>query len=128
MYYGGACCGWVMVPMSSNQFGWCLFRKELNRFLSSSNTIWVEGRTFDEAVGGCPMDGGGQNGKKSFKIRNQWKLRNFEISRAILGHNVLKVVTVVIVSSINSKPMREFTFELTSTNLALRVSKSDGGK
>ena len=73
MYYGGACCGWVIVPTSSNQFGWCLFRKELNRFLSGSNIVWVEGRTFDEAVGGGPMDGGGQNGKKSFKIRNQWK-------------------------------------------------------
>ena len=35
---------------------------------------------------------------------------------------MLKVVTVIIVSSINSRPMCEFTFELTSANLALRVS------
>ena len=70
MYHGGARHGWVMVHASSNRSGWCLFTKELDRFLSGSNTLWVEGRTSDEAVGGGPTDGGGQNGKKSFKINN----------------------------------------------------------
>ena len=117
-----------MVPTSSNRSGWCLFTKELDRFLSSSNSIWVEGRTSTEDVGGGLMDCGGQNGKKPFKIRNQWKLRNFEISRAISRHNVLKGGFGVTVSSINGRPTREFTFELTPANLALRVSKSNGGK
>ena len=128
MYYGGAHRGWVMVPASSNRSRWCLFTKELDRFLSGSNTVWVEGRTSVEAVGGGLMDGGGQNGKKSFKINNQRKSRNFENTRAILGHNVLKGDTVVIVSNKNGRPTREFTFELSTANLALRVSKSDGGK
>ena len=83
MFYGRARCGWVMVPTSSNRSRWCLFTKELDRFLLGSNSVWVEGRTSAEDVGG------GQKGKKSFKIRNQRKLRNFEISRAISGHNVL---------------------------------------
>ena len=60
MYHGGARHGWVMVHASSNRSGWCLFTKELDRFLSGSNTLWVEGRTSDEAVGGGPTDGGGQ--------------------------------------------------------------------
>ena len=122
MYYGGARHGWVMVPASSNRSVWCLFTKELDRFLSSSNTLWVQGRTSNEAVGG------GQNGKKSFKINNQRKLWNFEISRAISEHNMLKGDTGVIVYSINGRTMHEFTFEFTSANLALRVSKSVTGK
>ena len=121
MFYGGARCGWVMVPASLNRSGWCLFTKELDRFLSGSNSVWVEGRTSTEDVGGGLTDGGGLNGKKSFKIKNQWKLRNFEISRAISGHNVLKGGFGVIVSSINGRPTREFMFELTPTNLALSV-------
>ena len=89
MFYGGARRGCVMVPTSLNRSGWCLFTKELDRFLSGSNFVWVDGRTAAEDVCGGLMDGGGQKGKKSFKIRNQRKLRNFEISRAISGHNVL---------------------------------------
>ena len=69
MYYGGACRGWVLVPASSNQFGWRLFSKELDSFLSGSNTVTVVRRTSDEADGGGPMDGG-QNGKQSVNIRN----------------------------------------------------------
>ena len=88
----------------------------------------MKGRTFDEASGGGPLDGGGQVGKKSVKISNQRKLRKFEFSRANSGLNVLKSDTVVAVSSINSRPMCEFKFELTSAKLVLRVSKSVGGK
>ena len=128
VFYGGARRGCVMVPASSNRSGWCLFTKELDRFLSGSNSVWVDGRTAAEDVCGGLMDGGGQKGKKSFKIRNQRKLRNFEISRAISGHNVLKGGSGITVSSINGRPTREYTFELTLANLALRVSKSDGGK
>ncbi|KAM4071309.1 hypothetical protein ACB094_11G052800 [Castanea mollissima] len=125
---GGARRGWVMVPASSNRSRWCFFTKELDRFLSGSNTVWVEGRTSDEVVGGNPTNDGGHNGKKSFKIGNQRKLRNFEISRAISRHDMLKGDTVVTISSINGRPTRKFTFELTSANLALRVFKLDGGK
>jgi len=88
----------------------------------------VKGRTFDEAVAGGPLDGGGQVGKKSVKIRNQRKLRKFEFSRANSGLNVLKRDTMVAVSSINGRPTREFKFEFTSAKLALTVSKSVGGK
>nr|POE73853.1 hypothetical protein CFP56_26831 [Quercus suber] len=128
VFYGGARRGCVMVLASSNQSRWCLFTKELDSFLSGSNTVWVEGRTSDEAVGGGLINGGGQNGKKFFKTGNQWKFRNFENSRAILGHNVLKGETVVIVSNINGRPTREFMFKLTTDDLALRVPKSNGGK
>ena len=117
-----------MVPASSNLSGWCLFTKELDRFLSSSNTVWVEGKIVDVAVGGGSMEGGGQDGKKSFNFNNQQNLRNFEISRAVLGHNVLKGVSAVTVSSKNGRPTCEFKFEVTSANLALRVTKSVGGK
>ena len=67
-------------------------------------------------------------GKKSIKISNQLKLRKFEFSRANSRPNVLKGDIVVAVSSINSRPTREFKFELTSAKLALRVSQSVGGK
>ncbi|KAF3956710.1 hypothetical protein CMV_018193 [Castanea mollissima] len=132
VYYGGARRGWIMVPASSNRSGWCLFSKELDSFLSGSNTVWVKGRTSDEDAGAGagpgPTEGGGQFGKKSSKIRKQRKLRNFEISRAVSGHNVLKDATGFTVSSINGRPTRDFKFELTPANLALRVSKSVGGK
>nr|POE68712.1 hypothetical protein CFP56_17592 [Quercus suber] len=124
VYFGGARHGWVMVPVTSNWSGWCLFTKELDRFLSASNIVWVEGKFVDEAVGGGSMEGGGQDGKKSFNIGDQRNLRNFEISRAILGHNVQKGFSAVTVSSKNGRPTREFKFNVTSANLALRVTKS----
>nr|POE50030.1 hypothetical protein CFP56_38472 [Quercus suber] len=117
-----------MVLASSKRSGWCLFSKELDSFLSGSNDVCVEGRTSNVAVDGGPTDGDGHNGKKFFKTGNQWKLRKFENSRAILGHNVLKGEIVVIVSNKNGRPMRDFMFKLTTNNLALRVSKSKGGK
>ena len=126
VYYGGARRGGVMIPASLNQSGWCLFTKELDRFLSGSYTVWVEGKTVDVTVGGGSTEGGGQDGKKSFNFNNQRNLRNFEISRAVLGHNMLKGVPAVTVSSKNGKPTREFKFEVTSANLALRVTKSVG--
>ncbi|KAF3954007.1 hypothetical protein CMV_020601 [Castanea mollissima] len=130
VYYGGARRGWIMVPASSNRSGWCLFSKELDRFLSGSNTVWVKGSTSNEDAGAGPgpTEGGGHFGKKSSKIRKQRKLRNFEISRAVSGHNVLKDATGGTVSSINGRPTRDFKFELTPANLALRASKSVGGK
>ena len=70
VFFGGARRGCVMVPASSNRAGWCLFSKELNSFLASSNTIGVEGRNFGGASGGGQMDGGGHDGKKLFKIGN----------------------------------------------------------
>ena len=33
VYYGGPCRGCVIVPASSNRSGWCLFTKELDRFI-----------------------------------------------------------------------------------------------
>ena len=88
----------------------------------------MQGRTSNGAIGGDLTDGGGQNGKKSFKINNQRKLWNFEISRAISEHNMLNGDTGVIIYSINGRPMHEFTFELTLANLALRVSNLVRGK
>ena len=55
-------------------------------------------------------------------------MRDFENTRASSGHNVLKADPGVFVTTINGRPMREILFKLTTTNLALRVSKSDGGK
>ena len=128
VYYGGASRGWVLVPTSSNRSGWCLFSKELDSFLSGSNTARVVGRFSDAADGGGPTDGVGQNKKKPINSRTQRKLRKFEFPRAVLGNNVLKGVSSVSVSSKNGRPIRDFTFEVTPTTLALRVSISDGEK
>ena len=120
-----------MVPASSNRAGWCLFSKELNSFLASSNTIRVEGRNSGGASGGGKMDGGGHDGKKLFKIGNQRKLRNFENSRAYLGHNVFKGETIAMAVSKkkkNGKPTCDFMFKVNFDTLALRVSLSEGGK
>ena len=87
-----------------------------------------ERRTSDEAVGGGPTDDGGQYGKQSVNISNQQKVRKFEFSRVVSGHNVLKGVSGASVSSKNGKPMHECKFEVTSASLALRVSISDGKK
>ena len=103
VFFGGARRGCVMVPASSNRAGWCLFSKELNSFLAGSNTIGVEGRNSGGAGGGGQMDGGGHDGKKLFKIGNQRKLRNFENSRAYLGHNVFKGETVAMTVSKKKK-------------------------
>uniref|UniRef100_A0A7N2KSK3 Uncharacterized protein n=1 Tax=Quercus lobata TaxID=97700 RepID=A0A7N2KSK3_QUELO len=59
-------------------------------FLAGSNTVGVEGRISGGAAAGGQMDGGGLDGKKLFNTGNQRKLRNFENSRAYLGHNVFK--------------------------------------
>ena len=67
------------------------------------------------------------DGKKSLNIGNQRKLRNFEISRAISRHNVLKGASAVTVTSKNGRPTRQFKFEMTSVSLALRVTKSVWG-
>ncbi|KAF3963647.1 hypothetical protein CMV_011983 [Castanea mollissima] len=132
VYYGGARRGWIMVPASSNRSGWRLFSKELDSFLSGANSGWVKGRISDvvagAGAGSAPTVGGGHFGKKSPKIRKQRKLRNFEFFRADLGNNVLKDGTGVTVSSINGRPTRDFKFEVTPANLALRVTKSIGGK
>ena len=130
MYYGGARRGCVMILASSNWFGWCLFTKKLDRFLLGANTVWLEGRTSTDAVGGGPTNGGGQNGKKSFNYGNQRKLRNFKNTGVILGHDVIKVDTVVTISTVNGRPIHEFIFKLTTANLALTESYpevNDGG-
>ncbi|KAF3956556.1 hypothetical protein CMV_018327 [Castanea mollissima] len=51
-----------------------------------------------------------------------------EAAQADLGNNVLKDGTGVTVSSINGRPTRDFKFEVTPANLALRVTISIGGK
>ena len=128
VYYGGASRGWVLVLASLNRSGWCLFSKELDSFLSGSNTARVVGRFSDAADGGGPTDGVGQNKKKPVNSRTQRKLRKFEFPRAGSGNNVLKGDSGVSVSSKNGRPMRDFTFEVTPATLALRVSISDGEK
>ena len=67
-----------------------MFSKELERFLSGPNTVWVRGGTSDEAVGGGPTDGGGLGGNISFKFGDQRKIRAFENSKAGSGNNMLK--------------------------------------
>ena len=90
VFFGGARRGCVMVPASSNWAGWSLFSRALDSFLVGSNIVGVEGRISGGAAGGGQMDGGGLDGKKLFNTGNQRKLRNFENSRAYLGHNVFK--------------------------------------
>ena len=58
----------------------------------------------------------------------QQKFRKFENSRAVLGPNALQGETGVAVPTKNGRPTREFSFNLTSDNLALQVSLSEGGK
>ena len=128
VYYGGASRGWVLVPASSNRSGWCLFSKELDSFLSGSNTARVVGRFSDAADGGGPTDGVGQNKKKLVNSRTRRKLRKFEFPRAVSGNKVLKGVSGVSISSKNGRPMCDFTFEVTPATLALRVSISNGEK
>ncbi|KAF3947876.1 hypothetical protein CMV_026057 [Castanea mollissima] len=132
VYYGGARRGWIMVPASSNRSGWSLFSKELDSFLSGSKTGWMKGRISDEDAGAgagpALTAGGGHFGKKSPKIRKQRKLRNFEFFRADSGNNVRKEVSGGTVFSVNGRPTREFKFEVTPAILALRVTKSFGGK
>ena len=90
VYYGGGYRGWVLVPASSNRSRWQLFSKELDSFLSGSNSVRGEGRTSGGVVSGGQMDGSGHDGKNFFKTGNQRKFRKFENSRAILGHNAFK--------------------------------------
>ena len=99
VFFGGARHGCVMVPGSSNQARWCLFANELDSFLAGSNTVGVEGRNFDGAAGGGQLYGGSHDGKKLFKTGNQREVRNFENSRAYLGHNVFKVETAAVTVS-----------------------------
>ena len=70
MFFSGTCRGCVMVLVSSNQAGWCLFSKELDSFLSGSNTAQVEGRNSVGPAGGGPSVGGGHDGKKLIKTGN----------------------------------------------------------
>ena len=128
VFFGGTRHGCVMVPASSNQAGWCLFSKELDSFLSGSNTARVEGRNSVGAADGGSLVGGGHDGKKRIKTGNQRKLRNFENSSAILGHNVFKGEIVVTVSNKNGRPMRDFMFKFTTDTLVLKVSVPEGGK
>nr|POE75268.1 hypothetical protein CFP56_14303 [Quercus suber] len=105
LYYGGACRGCVIIPASSNSSGWCLFTKELDRFLSGENTVLVEGMTSDGVVGGGLTAGGGQNGKKMINYGNQWKTRNFQNSGVIMGHNVIMSdSTVTMEANVSHKP------------------------
>ena len=128
VFFGGTQHGCVMVLASSNQARCCLFSKELDSFLFGSNTTRVEGRNSVGAAGGGPLVGGGHDGKKRIKTGNQRKLRNFENSSAILGHNVFKGEIVVTVSNKNGRPMRDFMFKFTTDTLVLKVSVPEGGK
>lgn len=47
--------------------------------------------------------------------------------KSTLGHNVIHGDLKVNVSVINGRPTRVFNFKLTSTNLALRICKFEGG-
>ena len=128
MFYGGARRGCVVVPASSNRSGLCLFSKELERFLSGPNTLWVKGGTSNEAASGGPMEVDGHRGNNSFKYGNQRKNKDFENTKAGSSNNVLKGAYGVSVTARNGRPTHESLFKLTTTNMALRVSIADGGK
>uniref|UniRef100_A0A7N2R0U5 Rx N-terminal domain-containing protein n=1 Tax=Quercus lobata TaxID=97700 RepID=A0A7N2R0U5_QUELO len=125
VYYGGKRRGCVMIPASLNRSGWCVFQKELDKFLSGENFVSVAERTLEGSVGGGPMAGGGQNGKQLIGFGNQRKFGNFQNSR---GYNGIKGDFAITVSNLNGRPIHKFIFKLTSANLALRVFKPDGGK
>ena len=116
MFFGGAQRGSVMVPASSNRTGWCLFSKELDSFLAGSNTVGVEGRNSGGAAGGGQLYGGSHDGKKLFKTGNQREVRNFENSRAYLGHNVFKgeTATVTVSKKKNGRRTHNFMFKVNS--------------
>lgn len=59
VYYGGTCCDCVMIPASLNRSGWCVFQKELDKFLFGENTVLVAERTSEGISGGGLMAGGG---------------------------------------------------------------------
>ena len=128
VYYGGKRCGCVMIPTSLNRSRWCVFQKELDKFLSGKNTVLVAERTSKGSVGGGPMAGGGQIGKKLINFGNQRKYGKFQNSGGNLGYNRIKGDSAITISNINGRPIRKFIFKLTSANLALRVFKPDGGK
>ena len=128
VYFGGAGHGCVIVPASSNRSGWCLFSKELERFLSGPNMAWVKRGTSDEDAGGGPTEVDGHRGNNSFKNGNQRKNRDFENTKAGSGNNVLKGPSGMSVTTRNGRPTRETIFKLNTANLALRVSIVDGGK
>lgn len=128
VYYGGTCCDCVMIPASLNRSGWCVFQKELDKFLFGENTVLVAERTSEGISGGGLMAGGGQNSKKLINYGNQRKNGKFQISGGILGYDGIKGDSVITVSNISGRPTRKFVFKLNSANLALRVFKRDGGK
>ena len=80
VYYGGKRRGCVMIPASLNRSRWCVFQKELDKFLSGKNTVLVAERTSKGSVGGGPMAGGGQTGKKFINFGNQRKYGKFQNS------------------------------------------------
>ena len=88
----------------------------------------MEGRNSVGAADGGSSVGGGHDGKKRIKTGNQRKLRNFENSSAILGHNAFKGETVVTVSNKNGRPMRDFMIKFTTDTLVLKVSILERGK
>ena len=128
MYYGGTRCGCVMIPASLNRYGWCVFQKELNKFLSGENTVSVVERTSNGIVDGGPMANGGQTSKKLINYGNQRKYGKFQNSRGILGYNGIKGDSAITISNNNGRPTCKFVFKLTFANLGLRVFKPDGGK
>lgn len=128
VYYGGTCCDCAMIPASLNRSGWCVFQKELDKFLFGENTVLVAERTSEGISGGGLMAGGDQNSKKLINYGNQRKNGKFQNSGGILGYNGIKGDSVITVSNISGRPTRKFVFKLNSANLALRVFKRDGGK
>ena len=128
VYFGGARHGCVIVLASSNRSGWCLFSKELERFLSGPKTAWVKRGTSNEDASGGLTEVGGHRGNNFFKYGNQRKNRDFENTKASSGNNVLKGTSGVSVTTRNGRPTRETLFKLNISNLALRVSIADGGK
>ena len=69
-------------------------------------------------------------GRNFSKLATSGEVRNFENSRAYLGHNMFKGETVAVTVSKkkNGRPTCDFMFKVNFDTLALRVSLSEGGK
>nr|POE83745.1 hypothetical protein CFP56_06069 [Quercus suber] len=135
-YVGGARRGCVMIPASSNCAGWSLFQREMRDFSTGAKPIsTAAANSKNGGGGGGQFASGDWSGKILSAVGHQRKFRNFEKFRTILGQNRIPgghaengLVIKGKVSVINGRPTQTCTFKLTPACLALRVSKSEGGK
>ena len=137
VYFGGARRGCIMIPTSSNRAGWSLIQKELRNFLSRGKSVTPAEVSSNNSGGVGQLVGGGQKGNNLPFYGKQRQFRDFENTGTMMGHNMIhgdpRVNVIhgnpgVNISVINGRPMRVFKFKLTTTNVALRIYKSESGR